>query len=487
MMIRMLTMGQLPEALFLANDLFEREMAPHVSQACTSSFHAFASEPVIQNMMQQGKLHMWGAFDENDQLVAVSSMNDPYHISMICVKEDHRMQGISRELLAAMEQFGAMPGQTHPLTVNALTPTIPYFEHVGFTPAGQTLTMMDVTYLPMQRGLPAGSALPAYTNRMPGQRPPEKMPGWLKGLIALICMVAVAVFIYAASLIVSKSAGLSAGNGGSSDFQEYVEQFNEDQDEKEPGKEQTEQQNENTGISSIPSYTQKDLSYQIQDKAFSEEESTGKYKIKLSVHYPQLDGFENDQDKINKKIKDFALKTEKAIYETPDEAQKKKILELENVYVYNEVTYNVTYATDDFISIVFNDVSLLSDTDEDAVVQVRTLNLNLDTGDDYAAADVFSIDQADFQKVWEESVRSEAGETLGPYLPEFSSEKDVAILTGKEDAYPPAYFVDADGVEIGFSISEKDKSRGWVTGPVSKEEIVKYKTDSDFWERVTWK
>ena len=102
MMIRMLTMGQLPEALFLANDLFEREMAPHVSQACTSSFHAFASEPVIQNMMQQGKLHMWGAFDENDQLVAVSSMNDPYHISMICVKEDHRMQGISRELLAAM-------------------------------------------------------------------------------------------------------------------------------------------------------------------------------------------------------------------------------------------------------------------------------------------------------------------------------------------------------------------------------------------------
>ena len=284
-----------------------------------------------------------------------------------------------------------------------------------------------------------------------------------------------------------QSAGLSAGNGGSSDFQEYVEQFNEDQDEKESGKEQTEQQNENTGISSIPSYTQKDLSYQIQDKAFSEEESTGKYKIKLSVHYPQLDGFENDQDKINKKIKDFALKTERAIYETPNEAQKKKILELENVYVYNEVTYNVTYATDEFISIVFNDVSLLSDTDEDAVVQVRTLNLNLDTGDDYAAADVFGIDQAEFQKVWEESVRSEAGETLGPYLPEFSSEKDVAILTGKEDAYPPAYFVDADGVEIGFSISEKDKSRGWVTGPVSKEEIVKYKTDSDFWERVTWK
>ena len=487
MMIRMLTMGQLPEALFLANDLFERDMAPHVSAACTSSFHAFASEPVIQNMMQQGKLHMWGAFDDNDQLVGVSSMNDPYHISMICVKEDYRMQGISRELLAAMEQFGAMPGEKHPLTVNALTPTIPYFEHVGFSATRPALTTMDVTYQPMQRGLPEGSPVPVYANRMPAQRTSEKMPGWLKAVIALICMVAVAVFIYAASLIVSKSAGLSAGNGGSSDFQEYVEQFNDNQDEKGPEEDQTEQQNENTGIGQIPSYTQKDLSYQIKDKAFSEEESTGKYKIKLSVHYPQLDGFDGDQDQINKKIKDFALKTERAIYETPDEAQKKKILELENVYVYNEVTYNVTYATDDFISIVFNDVSLLSDTDEDAVVQVRTLNLNLETGDDYAAADVFGIDQADFQKVWEESMRSEAGETLGPYLPEFSPEKDVAILSGKEENYPPAYFVDADGVEIGFSISDKDKSRGWVTGPISKDDIVNYKTDSDFWEKVTWK
>ena len=35
MMIRMLTIGQLPEALAMANDLFDKEMAPYVSAGRT--------------------------------------------------------------------------------------------------------------------------------------------------------------------------------------------------------------------------------------------------------------------------------------------------------------------------------------------------------------------------------------------------------------------------------------------------------------------
>ncbi len=488
MMIRMLTIGQLPEALAMANDLFDKEMAPYVSASCTASFHAFASADMITNLMQAGKLHIWGAFDETGQLVGVSSMNDPYHISMLCVKETHRRQGISRSLLETMASYGSMPGQEHPLTINALAPSVPYLEHVGFKPAGPQMTMMDVTYLPMQKGMiqPAfitPAQLQMRSAGMPGT-PSSRMPGWLKIVIALICVLAFAIFVYAVSLIVTKSAGLSAGQDGTSDFQEYMEQFNQDQKETEKPEAQ---EPENTGISSIPAYTQKNLSYQIKDKAFSENEKEGKYTIQLSVHYPQLEGAGDQQKQINKLIKDFALETEKEIYESPDEAQKKKVLELETVYVYNEVTYNTTYASDHFISIVFNDVSLLGDANETGTLQVRALNIDLDKVRVYEPSEVFDISQESFQKTWEASVTSEAGDALGSVLPSFDPAHDTAILTGQDKDYPPAYFVDKDGVEIGFSILNQKENAGWVTGPISKDEIIKYKTDSDFWEKVTWK
>ena len=485
-MIRMLTMGQLPEALALANGSFDRDMAPYVPAGCTTSFHAFASGDMIRNMMQAGQIHLWGAFDEQNNLVGVSSMNQPYHVSMLCVKEEFRRQGISRMLLDAMSQYGAMPSNPHPLTINGLSPAIPYLEHVGFRASGPQLSMGDVSYLPMQKGL-IQTAVSTYSGPVQNtvfDRSSPKMPGWLKAVVALICVLAFAIFVYAASLIISKSAGLSAGKDGTSDFQEYMEQFNNDQkDEDEPEA----QQPDNVGIEQIPAYTQKDLSYELKDQAFSETEKEGKYSIKLDVHYPQIEGLEEHQDKINQMIKDFALATEKQIYETPDAAQKKKVLELDAVYVYNEVTYKVTYAADSFISIVFNDVSLLGDSDEDGVVQVRTLNLDLQNEEVFKPDEVFDIQQDAFRETWEKSMISEAGDSLGDALPEFSDKLDQTILSGQEEDYPPAFFVDLDGVEIGFSILNQEGKGGWVTGPIPREEIVKYKTDSHFWELVNWK
>ena len=479
MMIRMLTLSQIPEALTMANYLFDKEMAPFVSPACTASFHAFASDQMIQSMMQTGKIHVWGAFDEENRLAGVSAMNDPYHVSILCVAEQYRGQGISRALLDAMAQFGAVQGHPHPLTINALDPAIPYLQHVGFVASGQKTTMMDVSYTPMCKG----QVQPVmYPNTAPARVSGPGMPGWLKVLIGFICVLAFAIFVYAISMIVSKSAGLTAGNGAS-DFEEYLEQFDRDNDDDavpDTGDE------ENTGIEQIPVYEQKDLSYEIKDKAFSEEEQTGKYVIRLLVKYPQLEGLGDNQDQINELIRNFALETEKSIYENPDKAQKEKALELDQVYVYNDVTYKATYVTDDFISIVFNDVSLLGDSTEQGVVQIRTLNISLTDAKVYSPEEVFDIGNADFQKAWEASVTSEAGDVLGKALPAFSSDLDVSILSGKEADYPPAYFVDKDGVEIGFSILNQEKQGGWVTGPISSDKIVTYKTDSEFWNLVTW-
>ena len=495
MLIRMLTMSQLPEALVLANYLFDKEMAPFVPSECTASFHAFASEAVIRDMMQKGTLHVWGAFDDQERIAGVASMNDPCHVSMLCVREDVRRQGISRQLLNAMASYGAMPGDRHALTVNALKPTVGYLEHVGFRATGQVLNLMGVEYLPMQLGgtMEAHSAYgqrradapQAFTSRGDVQ---ERMPGWLKAVIALICILAIAIFLYAASMIVTKSIGLSGGKESGQDPGQDIWQFgqNEPDQGQDSGNSQDQggEEQEDTGINAIPAYKAKDVSYDIKDQAFSESDAEGKYTVQIEVHYPQIEGLEKNQDEINEKIRDFALKTEKEIYENPDQVRTKKILELEKVIVYNDVTYQVCYQTNDFISIAFNDLSLLGDSEEQGEVRIRALNMDLTNGKVYETADVFAIDDSEFRSAWEASLKKEAGDKLE--LPALGEKEDVAILSGKNEHYPPAFFVDRDGVEIGFSIVGKD-SGGWVTAPIPKDEIVQYGKESRLWEQVTWK
>ena len=282
MMIRLLTMGQVPEVLVMVNAMYDREMAPLVSPECTASFHAFASEPVFQRLMQSGKMHVWGAFDDSEKLVGAASMNEPYHVSMIYVDENYRHQGISRRLLDAMAQFGAMPGQPHPLTVNALEPNFSYFEHVGFVTSGPKQRTLNVEFTPMQRGI-EHPAVTGFTVRdssgAPLRAPGSKVPGPLKAVIALICVFAVAIFLYAASMIVSKSMHLS-GSSNSQNNNPSVQPFTSpDEGQTDEGQPDSDsgsaQGQEDTGIAAIPSYKADKVSYEIQDRAFSEDDEQG--------------------------------------------------------------------------------------------------------------------------------------------------------------------------------------------------------------------
>ena len=65
------------------------------------------------------------------------------------------------------------------------------------------------------------------------------------------------------------------------------------------------------------------------------------------------------------------------------------------------------------------------------------------------------------------------------------------ILSGEilDNRYYDNFFVDADGMEIGMTyhyVSEDSQvvERGWITAPFEMDEIMQYKTDSDFWNLV---
>lgn len=484
MMIRMLTMNQMPEAMAFVKEIFDRELAPQLPDPCVASFHAFASEEPMKMMLQAGSIHLWGAFDENDTLTGVSAMNHPAHVSLLYVRPDCRGQGISRQLLEAMASFGVMAPKKNLLSVNALEPTIPYFEHVGFKATGPMSRIQEVPFLPMSQQAPqpeteTGVVWKSADGTTPAK---QKMPAWLKGVIALILVTAFAIIMYSVSILARKSLEI-AGDKNDQQIQEYLKPYTDGGDKE---KDQDEEQQADQGIESIEVYRAADLSYEIRNRSFSERQNDKKYKISLQVDYPSLEGLGDKEEEINQAIEDFAMQTEKEIYESPDPAGKDRILKLNTVYVVNEVTYNVTYATDDFISIVFNDASVFGE-ETDQKLMVRALNMDLKTGDVYAVKDVFDITDQEFLSVWEKSLKDEAGDTLGDKLPDLSPEVDKKILSGEDKNYPDAFFVDKAGVEIGFSLCKDKESVGWVTAPIAKEEIVKYKTDSTFWKQVTWK
>ena len=482
MMIRMLTMNQIPEAMALVRDIFDKELAASLPDGAVASFHAFANEDTMKMMMQAGSIHIWGAFDEQEALAGVSAMNHPAHVSLLYVRADKRRQGISRQLLDAMAAYGVMAPRRNTLTVNALEPTIPYFEPVGFRATGALNRIGEVPFLPMS--LPAqgrADTVEVVTDGGFVQTPPRQpMPTWLKGLVALIFVTAVAIMLYSCSIIARKSMEI-AKNGDNDQIQQYLKPYlDEDDKDKDKQEDETDQ-----GIESIEAYRKKDLSYEIKNGSFSEQQSDDKYKVALHVRYPVLEGLKDKEEEINETIRAFAMKTEQEIYEKPDPSGKDRILKLDTVYVVNEVEYNVTYATDEFVSIVFNDASVFGEQ-TDQKVQVRTLNMDLKTGEAYKLQDVFDTENEEFLKIWEKSLRDEAGDALGEKLPELNPGADKKILCGEEASYPNAFFVDKEGVEIGFSLCKDKESVGWVTAPIGKEEIVRYKTDSQFWKQVTW-
>ena len=86
-------------------------------------------------------------------------------------------------------------------------------------------------------------------------------------------------------------------------------------------------------------------------------------------------------------------------------------------------------------------------------------------------------------------MRSEAGDDS------FLSEADMNTLKkalegdSQNGVYDVSFFLDADGIEIGFDLnyaSDDENNRGyvWVTAPFTFEEMGEYGSGSNLWEKL---
>ncbi len=131
--IRLLAAPEIPAASYLAVNTFNYNLRKSIyRQALIDGYLLYASVDNLMQMVQTGRLSVWGAW-QNGQLLAVSGMQREGLITMLYVHPNVQRRGIGKKLLREMRTYAASVCGLAQVTVNALPAwTCSYFERCGF-------------------------------------------------------------------------------------------------------------------------------------------------------------------------------------------------------------------------------------------------------------------------------------------------------------------------------------------------------------------
>ena len=244
-----------------------------------------------------------------------------------------------------------------------------------------------------------------------------------------------------------------------------------------------------SGVDKIEAYKADNLSYKVKNETYSfrDSEKTSTI-IDFNVAYPQISGLKGkNADKINKTIKNCAMSTVDEIYTHPDEKIKQKVIEANTPALISYVKCKVTYATNEFISVVFEDTSARGEYSE-YQTDLRTVNICLRDGKIYEVRDIVKLDDT-FVENWAKIMQKETGDSS--FLTDLTTAEMKKALEGndKTGAYVPNFFVSKDGIEIGFNMGSASSGKqstkyAWVTAPYTFDEIKDSIVDQTFWKEL---
>jgi hypothetical protein len=179
------------------------------------------------------------------------------------------------------------------------------------------------------------------------------------------------------------------------------------------------------------------------------------------------------------------MSTVDEIYTHPDEKIKQKVIEANTPALISYVKCKVTYATNEFISVVFEDTSARGEYSE-YQTDLRTVNIRLRDGKIYEVRDIVKLDDT-FVENWAKIMQKETGDSS--FLTDLTTAEMKKALEGndKTGAYVPNFFVSKDGIEIGFNMGSASSGKqntkyAWVTAPYTFDEIKSSVADTAFWK-----
>ena len=257
-----------------------------------------------------------------------------------------------------------------------------------------------------------------------------------------------------------------------------------------------------------------DVSYRFREGfwAKSQVEHLDAYDMdancSFSVSYPVLAGSGEHIEEVNALLRETAMKTVHTYYEDPSDETVKKlktvlgdsndpVLEEDtDCFLQSHVTYAVSYNTEDFISVCFSDNFCMGSILLE-FVELRTVNVNLKTGEVYELDDALEVDEEIANSFLDNLVlktgHDENGDgviTDDECLPvSIAGREDfVAALRGEgpwAERVQTCLFVDGEGkpnLGATYWVSNDDGiARGWWDVTITDDQLEMTRKDSGFW------
>jgi len=148
MQIRNLTPDDLPHASALCLDAFTEAVAPSLSAQGVETFTKVAAPQAFAERMQGDNLML--ACVAQGSIAGLIELKEGRHVAMLFIAPGWQRQGIGTRLMnAALEH-----ARVDVVTVKASLPSVPAYQHYGFTLAGEVGEFAGLVYQPMEKRLP---------------------------------------------------------------------------------------------------------------------------------------------------------------------------------------------------------------------------------------------------------------------------------------------------------------------------------------------
>lgn len=462
--------------LRLAWKIYSEEIMPFAPENQTAEIHhSLKYENFIPYIANKEKF-VFGAYDNGTLKGALVLKRDGL-VHMVFVAQDYRKRGVAKALLDVAERFCASDLQLSVIKVRANLIQEGFYHKLGFNPThtlqeegeeGTVLLIKQIWQMSQSQGMQRAII---STN--------SPKTGAVIAIVIGIIISFTFVFVIFGGLVY-----------------QWISQYNERTKQEsqiilpeEPGDDEEwfdDEEDEATGIYALEVYEDKQLDFAIEEEEYSQNKQSNMTYIDFHIVYPSLKDMADEklQNTINEEIKKVAMVTADELYLNPSESTREQIMKSDDVNLVSYVAYKVTYVTNDFISVVFDD-SVCRITQNNVNRNLRTININLKTGAIYSLADIVKLDD-EFLNDFRMNMQLEAEDQ--EFLSELSDEALRTALLGRDQTgeYVPEFFFDKEGIQIGFDISVVPESEvkhvySWITAAFTDEEIKPHKNNNDFW------
>lgn len=450
---------------------FEDEAKEFYTEEGMQSFRDFLLFDKAINQIRAREITVFGAIEDN-QICGVSVINKYGQIPFIVVKKEYRKRGVGRQLELAMYQYCQQMPNISKMRVYCIPQFSEFFRHIGYTATQAEMEKNGMKYLEFEKHVQSVV------------KPVVKEKNVNRGIFIAVG-ISVVVLLVVLGFLTGKMARMLG--------KEEITEIPHIPGGKPPivmeEQQESEGEQEDKGIESISAYTEEDLPYTLTEETYtySSGADKGEYPIEFDVKYPQIQSTELlNVAQINDVLKETAMMTVNTLYLEPGQDIKESMIKEKEPFIGSQVTYKVTYAGKDFISVAYSDNYYVGNLKK-GFMDLRTRNIRLSDGKVFNTSDAVDL-STDFMHMWIDKMKKEAPDSLVMeklYMSDFRK-----ILNGQvlNDSYYDNMFFDADGVQIGMTFHYDDEegnvTRGWITAPFTMKEIMPYKTDSEVWNLV---